>query len=91
MERKIPARHFCSANECLVSRKKLIEILSTYGFIQCDTLLNFLKYVCDERPDKISCTYIRDITCNCLQEHDNGSHYFENLRWIVKEMNRQLY
>ncbi|MBD8109432.1 hypothetical protein [Erwinia persicina] len=74
-----------------LSRKELTERLGHYGFTECATLLIFLDYVCEAIPERCELTYIRDKAEACLNNHDNGSRYFRDLRTLVREIDFSLH
>lgn len=85
-------RHFLTKDfSSGLSRRELTERLGQYGFTECATLLIFLDYVCDPMPEGCELTYIRDKAEACLNNHDNGSRYFRDLRSLVREIDFSLY
>lgn len=69
-----------------ISRRNLISRLIPYGFIECMTLRCFAEYVCDYYPGPCELVYIRDKLEECLDKHDNGSSWFEDLRSMRNEI-----
>jgi hypothetical protein len=63
-----------------ISSQALMDIVRHYGFIECGQLLTFLGSVCGTLPDISELLYIRDKLRECLNNHDNHSVYFCELR-----------
>ncbi len=73
-----------------IYRKKIIEIIKYYGFIECGQILNFLHNVCEEIPEKTDLLWIYSKINNCLRIHNNNSEYFDALIDLRSEIELNL-
>ena len=65
-----------------ISCDELSTKLNHYGFIECHEMINFLEFVCDKKPDRLALNWLKGKVTQCLEIHDNGSDYFDELRVI---------
>ncbi len=73
-----------------LSRQALIDRLSHYGFIECGMMLTFLHMICDVTLGVGELTYLRDKIKECLNEHDNQSDYFNDLRKLYAHLDEGI-
>jgi hypothetical protein len=76
------------ANDNLVtyslSKVKIIETISCFGFIEVAQILCFLEFI--EVFDDSALVYIRSKIKECLMKHDDKSNYFIPLRELATEL-----
>ncbi|PKC42915.1 hypothetical protein V462_00085 [Pantoea ananatis 15320] len=73
-----------------LTRDRLRERLSRYGFVECSMLICFLDMCCYERPEQGELLYIRSKIRECLWSHDDGSTWFDDLRLMESQVSRAL-
>lgn len=73
-----------------VARASLIKRLGYYGFVECAILVNFLQLICDDEPGVCELRYVRDKIQECLHIYDNQNDYFNDMREISEEINKEL-
>ncbi|MCI1898148.1 MAG: hypothetical protein LKI85_07160 [Enterobacter sp.] len=73
-----------------ISRDAIIYKLRKYGFVEVATIIHFLISFCDAVPDRAAYGYIREKLGECLDIHDNGSEYFNEIRQIIHEIDHVI-
>lgn len=73
-----------------LSRDAIIYRLRKYGFSEVATVIYFLDSICDLIPDNASYRFVRDKVQECLDMHDNGGDYFNDMRILIKEIDYLL-
>lgn len=73
-----------------LTRGRLRERLSRYGFVECSMLTGFLDVCCCERLGRGELLYIRSKIRECLWSHDEGSAWFDDLRLMESQVSRAL-
>ncbi|MDQ1223893.1 hypothetical protein QE443_000054 [Pantoea ananatis] len=73
-----------------LSRRRLRERLSRYGFVECCMLICFLDMCCSDRLGMGELFYIRSKIRECLWNHDEGSAWFDDLRLMESDVSRSL-
>ncbi|QNL02982.1 hypothetical protein D0895_24265 (plasmid) [Serratia ureilytica] len=74
-----------------VSRGLVKKKLENYGFVECSQLNLFLDYFCDDYPGYAELAYIYYKLAECIDAHDNGDAYFNNLNELSSEIKNVIY
>jgi len=77
--KEISAPHF-------LTRKRALNILKAYGFIEIADAIKFLQLICGNELDTSEIAYLRKKIEFCLKNHDNQSDYFIPLREFATEL-----
>lgn len=87
---KIPYFKIPGVSNSPLGRQSLIQRIGYYGFIECASMINFLRYICDDQPGITELRYLLDKTRECLQAHDNKDDYFADLRQLYKDISAEI-
>ncbi|SFN06707.1 hypothetical protein SAMN05216516_102184 [Izhakiella capsodis] len=63
-----------------INTKDFANRLSHYGFEECAVLQRLLILECNEHPGLSEIFYIWTLLRKCLEQHDDGSAWFNDLR-----------
>lgn len=69
-----------------LNKKEIAERIRPYGFVEISDILDFIRLICHERPDKSDYFYIRSKLDACLHMHDDHSAYFIPIRELATEL-----
>lgn len=67
-------------------KQYIMDIVRSYGFIECADILFFLKYLNNEKVDQASLSWISSKLNECLVNHDDGKDYFIALRKLRNDI-----
>lgn len=69
-----------------ISRNVLIRVFEKYSFSETNELIVFMKSVCPPIPDRAASVFLKVKLEECLENHDNGSSYLDEIKCIVKKL-----
>lgn len=72
-----------------ITRSYIASRLASYGFIECNSLIGFLKDLSEEWTGLSELVYIHVKIRACLEKHDDGSAWFSNLRVLAQQIERE--
>lgn len=70
----------------ILSREKIIERVSYYGYMEIADILKFMELICQPILENCDYLYIKYKVMQCLYIHDNHSDYFISLRELASEL-----